>query len=209
MRSHGLTMPLTFWPDRLVDPTMACTVECSTSFAKMIWQQAPVLKHCPKRSRSFSSPLCDVCGGEGEREGGGGGGVHATPTHTNSSHGPHSHQLPLDLACMLWKTRPASLSLAPSPPHLDCGYWSLAEASLSLLHHQRWRLFKLSLRSPSWPEGLRVCGCCPQDGRTRPSRLPNPRTADDTLAFTGDCQGRAGTSGGTPLVETSNGAFII
>ena len=62
---------------------------------------------------------------------------------------------------------------------------------------------------PSWRAGLRVCGCCPQGGRTRPSRLPNPRTADDTLASTGDCQERAGTGGTAPLVETSNGTIII
>ena len=33
-----------------------------------------------------------------------------------------------------------------SPLHVDCGYWSLAEASLSLLHHEGWRLFQVTLQ---------------------------------------------------------------
>ena len=41
MRSHGRTTPLTFWLDRLVDPPMDCTTECSTGFVKMTRQQAP------------------------------------------------------------------------------------------------------------------------------------------------------------------------
>ena len=48
---------------------------------------------------------------------------------------------------------PSSLNLMTSLPHVVCGHWSLAEASLSLLHHQGWRLFKLSLRT-------RMCALC-------------------------------------------------
>ena len=70
-------------------------------------------------------------------------------TVVGASHDTNSawiaHRL-LVLNGLRWKTRqvsrpgmPPSLSLTTSP-HVDCGCWSLAEASLPLLHRQGWRL---------------------------------------------------------------------
>ena len=158
-------------------------------------------------------------------------GLHETPTLLWIAHGQFPRtsllrQLHLVLAGVHWKTQqysrlemPSPVNLTTSFPHVDCGSWSLVEASLSQLRRQGWHLFKLSLRNRMCApcqyaltlvaSGPVVCGCCPQDGRTRPERFPNPRTADDALASTGDCQRGAGTGGASSLVEASNGALII
>ena len=42
----------------------------------------------------------------------------------------------------------------------------------------------LSVRlEPRGGKGLRIFGRCPQGGRTRPARLPAPRTTDHALVF--------------------------
>ena len=68
---------------------------------------------------------------------------------------------PLDLAGLHWKTRqvsrpemPSSLILMTSPSHVDCGYWSLAEASLwmcTLVASGSARLRMLSTRWKNTP----------------------------------------------------------
>ena len=173
MMSFGLSPPFSIWLDHAEGLPMPCVGGCSASFVQKTRQQTHfsgiLSKGKPLRILQLSWWL------------------HVTTLpgpYTDSSRMPHVRVSSLwVLAGMLWKTRqvsrlvmPSSSSLTTSLPHVDRGGVTAAAASSGV----GWRQCGLNLVVE---RSLRIFGCCPQDGRTRPARLPDPRTTDHATAF--------------------------
>ena len=115
-------------------PPMPCADECSTGFVKVTWQQARLSGTLPTRKEGHCSSQLSWW-------------FHATPTlpWITQRQFPQAScfsQLSWVLAGLRCTEMPSLLSLTTSPPHVDYGYSSLAEASLAMLHHLRCCIIK-------------------------------------------------------------------